>query len=110
METIENKQDTTPETSQDVRSTAELSEYPATTDTSVEVPQSAEVRSWEEQMALDEVETDAKNSLKPLDTDEDKYESELDGFTVVDNTLGDIDALPEELKDELGEPDDETKL
>lgn len=110
METIENKQDATPEISQDFRSTAELGERFEDTSTSSEVPQSTEVRSWEEQMALDEAETDAKNSLKPLDTDEDKYESQLDGFTVVDNTRNDVDELPDELKDELGDPDDEAKL
>lgn len=110
METLENKQDTVSETSQDYRSTAELGGYSEEANPNVEVPQSAEVRSWEEQMALDEAETDARNSLKPLGTDEDKYESQLEGFTVVDNTRNDVDELPDELKDELGAPDDEAKL
>lgn len=70
------------------------------------IPPSAEVRSWEEQMALDETEVDARNSLSPLAPEDDTLESSLDGFTVVDSTAeGDVDELPEDLKDELGDPD-----
>lgn len=72
-----------------------------------DTPPSTEVRNWEEKMALDETELDAKNSLRPIDSDEDAHESTLDGFTVVDTTRNEeVDELPEDLKDELGNPDE----
>ena len=75
------------------------------------LPQSAEVRNWEEKMALDETEHDGQSSLSPVETDEDTYESTLDGLNIVetDDADSDVDELPEDLKDVLGDPDDDVK-
>ena len=67
-------------------------------------------RNWDEKMALDEsIDEAEENGLNPIATNEDIPESDLDGFTVHDSTApeGDVDELPEDLQDDLGEPDDD---
>ncbi len=74
------------------------------------VPTSNEVRTWEEKMALDETVQDAKNSLVPIASNEDTHEPTPDGYITVDTTRNEEhDELPEDLKDEIGAPDDEAQ-
>lgn len=99
METIENKQDTTAVESQDFRLNAEIDDYFEDTPAPTDALQLPKARTWEEQMALDEAEMDAKNSLKPLSSNEDYRVSQLDGFTIVDNTrVGNDDVSDDEIK------------
>jgi hypothetical protein len=66
-----------------------------------QVPASDEVRKWEEQNTLPDVNEDVDVNEVPG----------MDGFTVIDDASNDdIDELPEDLKDQLGDPDhDEIK-
>lgn len=102
---------------------AEPTEY---TEEDFKIPQSEEVRKWEEQNSLPDVDEDVavteieggektNEDLFKESTDQTPEVPGLEGFSIVDAANNDEvvdedhDELPDDLKDQLGNPDDEVK-
>jgi hypothetical protein len=99
-ENKQNKMPTPLEVKNNLAKTAQLGEYFEEPNDQIVIPQSTEERMWLEKNAV----------AASTEKDEDVYKSDLENTVPADpQANAEIDELPEDLKDELGTPDEEVK-